>query len=163
MLEGLLHLKECADCQKCCRFDGYDIWEMPVLSRENIGNIRNILPDVAFLEKQQNVYVFRLEHRETDDMFPCPALDAATGCLLGKSKPFDCQIFPFHIMQLQNQNIITLSPLCDIMMQKSIRQLLDFLRDGVAAQLFAYARQYPYVIRTYDTDYPILLWEHENL
>ena len=162
MLTKLLSRETCADCQLCCVFDRYDIWETPVLSPEIREKAAALLPDAEFIRKGEESYLFRIRELDHEDLFACPLLDQSTGCMLGEEKPFDCQIWPFRIMELDGRQTITIAPICQAMTALSIGTLLDFLRESLAETIFSYAQQHPDVIKPYDTMYPILLWKNEQ-
>ncbi len=162
MLTKLLSRETCADCQLCCVFDRYDIWETPVLSPEIREKAAALLPDAEFIRKGEESYLFRIRELDHEDLFACPLLDQSIGCMLGEEKPFDCQIWPFRIMELDGRQAITIAPICQAMTALSIGTLLDFLRESLAETIFSYAQQHPDVIKPYDTMYPILLWKNEQ-
>ncbi len=165
MLTKLLSRAECAACKECCVFSLYDIWEQPALSPENYQKARLLLPDAEFIHKGQESFLFRI--RETNsiphsDLFLCPLLDTEKGCLLGTEKPFECRIYPFQVTELNGRLAITLSPLCEVMLQKPVGTLLEVLKTELAEKIFSYAEQHPDIIRSYDDRNPVLLWKSQN-
>ena len=160
MLTKLLSRCTCAECQQCCIFDSYDIWNTPVLVPEIRNKIRQILPEMEFISTGTESYLFKI-HTEAES-FSCPLLSTEQGCLLGEDKPFDCQIFPLRMMHLDSSIVIAVSPLCDAVMQHSMKTLLNFLKQELAETLFAYAEQHPDVIHVYDPFYPVLLWKPQK-
>ena len=162
MLTRLLSRETCAKCRLCCVFDHYDVWETPVLSQEIKNNAEKILPDAEFVSKGTRSYLFRIREFDEDDLFRCPLLDQSKGCMLGTEKPFDCQIWPFRIMELDGRQAITIAPICDAMMAQPIGNLLSFLKEGLAETIFDYAAENPDVVKTYDSMYPVLLWKDKN-
>lgn len=160
MLTKLLSRATCADCQLCCVFDRYDVWETPILSEEIRQKAEELLPDAEFIRKGKESYLFRIRELDEDDLFRCPLLDPAKGCMMGTEKPFDCKIWPFRIMELGGRQAITIAPICDAMTAQPIGILLDFLKEGLADTIFEYAAQHPDVVKPYDEMYPILLWKH---
>lgn len=162
MLTKLLSRETCADCRLCCVFDHYDVWETPVLSQELRDKAEELLPHAEFVSKGECSYLFRIRAFDEDDLFRCPLLDQSKGCMLGTEKPFDCQIWPFRIMELDGRQAITIAPICDAMMAQPIGTLLSFLKEGLADTIFAYAAENPDVVKPYDPMYPVLLWKPEN-
>lgn len=159
MLTKLLQRETCADCRLCCIFDRYDVWETPIISTELRERILKMLPDAEFVSKGQESYIFRVRELDENDLFTCPLLDPAKGCRLGTDKPFDCQIWPFRIMDVNGRRAITMAPICDAMTALPLRTLLDFLKQELAETIFAYAAAHPDVVQPYDDLYPILYWE----
>ena len=162
MLTKLLSRATCAECQLCCVFDGYSIWETPVISPEIRQKIESILPDVEFISKGNESYIFRIRELDENDLFACPLLDPAKGCLLGTEKPFDCQIYPFQVTEVGNRQAIILSTLCEAVAKENVCTLLNFLKEGIAEKIFSYAKQHPDVIRPYDFRSPVLFWKPET-
>lgn len=162
MLKHLLHPDVCAQCRQCCIFSNYDVWDLPVLSGDVRELCRTLLPELEFLSKGKESYLFRIRQTSPDGLFFCPVLDPGHGCRLGDQKPFDCQIFPFQIVAIQNRHAIILSRLCDPMMDMPVRKLTDFLEQGLAQKIFSYAREHPDVIRYYDGHSPVLFWEQDK-
>ncbi len=163
MLTKLLSRETCAKCQLCCVFDRYDVWETPVLSDEVRKKAEKLLPDAEFVSKGKCSHLFRIRELDEDDLFRCPLLDPAKGCMLGTEKPFDCQIWPFRIMELDGRQAITIAPICEAMMTQPIGTLLSFLKEGLADTIFDYAEAHPDVVKPYDPMYPILLWKHPEI
>ncbi|MDE6730846.1 MAG: hypothetical protein K2J71_08765 [Oscillospiraceae bacterium] len=162
MLKKLLTQNTCAKCRQCCIFSNYDIWDLPVLSGAVREQCRTILPELEFISKGTESYLFRIRKTNPDGLFACPVLDPESGCLLGDQKPFDCQIFPFQIVTIQNRHAIVLSRLCDAMMNTPVRKLTDFLEQELAEKIFSYAQEHPDVIRYYDGHSPVLFWQEDQ-
>ncbi len=159
MLTKLLSAATCATCQKCCIFESYDIWNTPVLLPEDRKKASIFLPDAEFISISTEAWKFRIDLKEQQEEFQCPLLDPDKGCLLGEEKPFDCQIWPFRLTELEGRQAITMASYCEAMAAHSLQTLLAFLRAGAGDQMFAYAEQHPAVIHPYDDLYPVLLWK----
>ncbi len=162
MLTKLLKRETCAECRLCCVFDSSDIWETPVISEEVRHRIENILPEVEFLSKGEKSYLFRIRHLDEGDLFYCPIL-TDTGCRLGTEKPFDCQIWPYRVMEVEGKIAITIAPICEAMMRVSLGELTGLLKESLADVIFRYAQDNPDIIKPYDPMYPILLWKREEV
>lgn len=162
MLTKLLSRETCAKCRLCCIFDRYDVWETPVLSEDVRRKAEKLLPHAEFVPKGVSSYLFRIRELDENDLFRCPLLDPEKGCMLGTEKPFDCQIWPYRIMELDGRQAITIAPICDAMMAQPIGLLLSFLKEGLADTIFEYAELHPDVVKSYDSMYPVLLWKDKN-
>ena len=90
----------------------------------------------------------------------CPAL-SENGCILGDEKPFDCRIWPFRVMELDGCRIIAVSSLCIDVHSQSHDSLRAFLKEGLAAEIFAYADKFPEAVHEYYDNYSVLLFENE--
>ncbi len=163
MLTKLLSRETCAKCRLCCIFDRYDVWETPVLDQEIRQKAEALIPGVEFISKGRESYLFRVRELDENDLFTCPLLDPAKGCMLGTEKPFDCRIWPFRIMDVAGRQAITIAPICDAMMQQPIGTLLQFLKEELADYIFEYADFHPDVVQPYDELYPILLWKPQQI
>ncbi|MDE6004942.1 MAG: hypothetical protein K2G88_06105 [Oscillospiraceae bacterium] len=162
MLTKLLSRNTCAECKLCCIFSRYDILETPVLSPEIRKKCEQLLPEIKFISKGKESYLFRMNLTEQQDLFSCPLLNSETGCILGTEKPFDCQIWPFQITKINHQEAIIISTLCESMMQQPIGVLIDFLKQDLAEKIFSYAEQNPDIIRPYDNRSPVLVLKQEK-
>lgn len=157
MLRKILSPESCAECRLCCVFDSSDIWEIPVFSSETAGIIREALPDTEFI-RHGGGYILKTEKLAGNELFTCPAL-TDKGCMLGDSKPFDCRIWPFRIMEIGGRRAITVASLCSEIYNRPLSQLVEFLRDGLADEIFSYAAENPEIVKPYDSGYPVLLFE----
>lgn len=157
MLKKILDGKSCAECRLCCIFDRYDIWETPVFTEEIKNKIQERLPQAQFLPKDGG-YIFKVEEFDEEGLFSCPAL-TEKGCFLGDEKPFDCRIWPYRIMNVGGRRAITIASICDELYNRPLSQLLEFLKEDLAEQIFEYAQKHPEIVKPYDESYPVLLFE----
>lgn len=157
MLKKILSPKSCAECRLCCVFDSSDIWEIPVFSGETAGIIRKALPDTEFIPSGSG-YILKTEKLSGGELFTCPAL-TENGCMLGDSKPFDCRIWPFRIMEIGGRRAITVASICSEIYNRPLSQLVEFLKEGTADMIFSYADEHPEIVKQYDEGYPVLLFE----
>ena len=160
MLKEFLKRDVCSNCKTCCSFDGYELLETPYITPQIADKMISIKNDIKLLS--QNTY-YRLkitkEDLNEDGLFLCPMLDIDKGCLLGDEKPFECSIFPFKIMYFKGERVITISKLCKELYSRSLKELVDFLKKGLAHEIFNYAYMYPQIITKYDDMNIILITE----
>lgn len=157
MIKKILDGKTCAECRLCCIFDRYDVWETPVFdekTKKKLESIRN-----AEFIKKDGGYIFKVEKFDENGLFTCPALDSESGCILKDEKPFDCRIWPYRIMKVGSKRAITIANICDAMYKKPLSELVDFLKSGLASDIFRYADIHPEIVKPYDNSYPVLLIE----
>lgn len=157
MLKKILESSSCAKCQTCCIFDQYDVWETPVFTPEICKKILQYKPNTKFISKD-NGYIFRVEEFSNEGLFSCPAL-TENGCILGDEKPFDCRIWPYRIMNVFGKRAITIASICDELYNRPLSQLVGFLKDGLAEEIFKYADIHPEIVKPYYDGYPVLLFE----
>ncbi len=160
MLKKILSPKSCAECRLCCIFDSSDIWEMPVFSGETAEILRKSLPDTEFIPCGSG-YILRTKEISGTEIISCPAL-TEKGCMLGDSKPFDCRIWPFRIMEIGGRRAITVASICSEIYNRPLSQLVEFLREGTADAIFSYADEHPEIVKPYDEGYPVLLFERKD-
>ncbi len=155
MLKNILKGSDCASCRICCIFDKYDIWETPLLDDELKAAVSERFPDAAFVSKDGG-WIFRMNEDE-DGLYRCPMLDPDSGCLLGDSKPFDCKIWPYRIMELGGKRVISIASICPTMYAKPLSELCGELdKNGLAEKIAAYADSHPGAVKPYENGYPIL-------
>ena len=158
MLKNILSKESCAQCQLCCIFDKYDIWETPVVSDELYEKIKNEYPETEFIEKSGGERIFKCN--PDGELFNCPMLDKSTGCKLGDEKPFDCRIWPYRIMEFGGKRVITIASICPEMYNKPLSQLVAELEEnGLAEKIWNEANRHPEIVKPYQKGYPILLTE----
>ncbi len=163
MLTKILSGKSCAACRVCCVFDRDDVWEMPLVSEQLKEYIeKEKIVDTDFVPAGKE-YRFSVEFEENEELVNCPAL-TDTGCALGKNKPFDCSIWPFRLMRIdENLCGITVSPVCGTVSALSVSSLSDFVNNHrydngktLLEIITAYATEHPDIIKPYIENYPIL-------
>lgn len=157
MLSKLLSKEECAKCRICCSFDSTDLWETPVVSAKLRDRILDDYPEMRFVEKGES-YLFRMDKEPDEDLYYCSVLDRKKGCVLGDEKPFDCRIWPFRVMEFNGQWVITLSPVCPVMIKKPLDEVSALAKE-LAPIIFAEADKNPDIVKKYLPNYPILVTE----
>lgn len=160
MLKKILKGSSCASCRLCCIFDRYDIWETPVFTSEIRDRILSAKPETEFVPKDGG-YIFMVEKFSDEGLFSCPAL-TENGCMLGDDKPFDCRIWPYRIMEISGRRAITIASICDELYNRPLSQLVEFLKCGLADEIFRYADTHSEIVKPYYEGYPVLLFEKKN-
>ena len=159
MIKKILKGSSCAACRMCCIFDRYDVWETPLFEENTMNKVKSAVPDAEFARKGGG-YVLNVGKMTGDELFSCPAL-AENGCILGDEKPFDCRIWPFRVMELDGCRVIAVSSLCDEVHGQSHDFLRTFLKEGLAAEIFAYANKFPESVHRFYDNYTVLLSEND--
>lgn len=154
MLKEILNKSTCAECRMCCIFDRYDIWETPVFNEETKNKVLEFNPCAEFA-KVGDSYMLNAGKLAEGDLFTCPAL-TENGCILGDEKPFDCQIYPFRIMEQDGRRVIAVSTLCEAVHNQSHEKLKNFLDNGLAEKIFAYADKNPQTVKPYYDNYTVI-------
>ena len=155
MLEKILTEKNCADCSLCCAFLESEIWEVPIID----DDFARLIEEKYDLNAEYEFTLpsarrFKASYSK-DGLCRCPAL-SETGCKLGSDRPFDCKIWPFRAMKLGEFTVITVSPLCEKVNEKSIAELSEFLNSGLAGAIEERTKKYPEQVKDYVRDYVIL-------
>ncbi|MCH5325077.1 MAG: hypothetical protein J1E39_07650 [Eubacterium sp.] len=157
MLKKILSPSSCAQCRVCCVFDREDVWEIPTVSDELKEYILNNIDSAAVFDEKDGKRTFHMTFTDGEELSNCPML-TERGCMLGDNKPFDCRVWPFRIMRLDDKLLgITVSPVCETVSAMPLARLSEFLLgDGLADKMFAYAKENPYIIKPYIENYPVL-------
>ncbi len=158
MLKKILDGKSCAECRLCCVFDRYDVWETPVFTDEIKKKILEKNPHTEFIRKEGG-WIFKADEFDDEGLFSCPAL-TPKGCMLGDEKPFDCRIWPYRIMEIGGRRAITIASICDELYNRPLSQLVEFLKEGLADDIFAYADAHPEIVKPYFEGYPVLMLDN---
>ena len=159
MLKKILEGKSCAECRLCCVFDRYDVWETPVFTDEIKEKILEKNPNTEFTPKDGG-WIFKVNEFDAEGLFSCPAL-TPTGCMLGDEKPFDCRIWPYRIMEVGGRRAITIASICDELYNRPLSQLVEFLKEGLADDIFSYADAHPEIVKPYFEGYPVLIFDNK--
>lgn len=155
MLSKILSKEECAKCRICCCFDSSDIWEAPVITKSKADEIlENYNETQRFLENGDS-FIFDMEKEPDEDLYYCSMLDRENGCVMKDSKPFDCRIWPFRVMDLNGTLVLTLSPVCPVVKTRALEELCDFATE-LAPVVFKQAKAEPVIVKPYINGYPIL-------
>ncbi len=158
MLERLLSKADCAACRLCCKFDSYDLWQTPVIYKTLASRIlQEYSPRMEFVKRGEH-FLIKMEKEQGADVYLCPLLDEDKGCIMGDDKPFDCEIWPFMIMELCGRKVLTLSPACPVVNSKKFDDVC-ISAQAAAAEAFAMADEHPELVRPYLDDHPILAVE----
>ena len=157
MLKKILSGEACAKCRLCCIFDRYDVWETPVFDEATVKRITAERPEAGFVRKDGG-FISKIGPLDDEQLFSCPAL-TPNGCMLGDDKPFDCRIWPYRIMEVGRRRAITIASICDELYNRPLSQLVGFLKEGLAEEIFRYADAHPEIVKPYYEGYPVLMFE----
>lgn len=161
MLSKILSREECAKCRLCCSFDSYDLWETPYIPAQLASRIlQEFKPDQEFIKKEDH-FLLKMQKEPDMDLYYCSLLDPDKGCILEDNKPFDCQIWPFRIMALNDTRVITLSPVCPVVQTRPLCDIQAVAKE-IAPEIFAYADENPAAVKPYLEGYPIMVVEEKK-
>ena len=161
MLEHILSKEECAACRLCCKFDSYDLWQTPVISQSLASRIlQEYSPEIRFIRRDEH-FLMKMTREPEADLYYCPLLDHERGCIMGDDKPFDCEIFPFRVMNLNGTLVLTLSPECPVVNSKCFDDVCKAALE-TAGYAFECAHDSPELVKPYIEHYPILAVEESR-
>lgn len=152
MLKEILSPNSCKSCRMCCVFDRDDVWEIPVFSNEKRTALFEEMPEAAIKPVNGGGFVFEMEFDE-EGLAYCPAL-SENGCTLKESKPFDCKIWPFRVMERGGELFLTLAPLCEAVNGLDEAVLGQFAQK-LAPAVFDEAEKNPSIVKPYVDGYKI--------
>ena len=84
-----------------------------------------------------------------DEEAPCPFLNKANGCCLPPElKPFDCSIWPFRAVRVnQNKLSVVLTPTCPAINKVPREKIIELLNSGLRKTILEYAQSNPDIIK----------------
>lgn len=154
MLEELLTYNDCKKCKLCCLFEEDELIDAPTFTEEEKENvIKNINSSIEFIKKN-NIYQIVLNKRE-DGLYECPLL-TKTGCILGSSKPFDCESWPLYVMKYNDDYVITVSNDCPIITKIDSTKIYNFIQKKFLTIAINIIKKYPDMITEYNRDLKII-------
>ena len=111
MLKSILSKETCANCKVCCNYSPEALWDIPGFTLEEYQNVIKKFPEYASKSYcKNNLYYFEMNKLHSKK-YLCPFLNDC-GCTLGDLKPFKCAIWPFYIVNYENQVYLALSNVC---------------------------------------------------
>lgn len=156
MLGGLLSREECAGCRQCCSFEGYSLWDTPLIPPELKEEILSLRPQQEFVSREE-CSILKMQQAE-GGLYVCPLLDSERGCILGDGKPFDCRIFPFRVMELEGRRVIALSPDCPVVAQRPMQAIMEKAQE-LEGYIFAEADKHPEYVKPYRRGFVVVAVE----
>lgn len=154
MLKEILSPNSCKSCRMCCVFDRDDVWEIPVFSDEKRAALTKEMPEAALKQVSDSGWVFEMKFDEKELAY-CPAL-SESGCTLKESKPFDCKIWPFRVMERGGELFLTLAPLCGAVNGLD-EAVLEQFAQRLAPTAFDEAEKNPSIVKPYVDGYKIFV------
>lgn len=106
-LKQLIPSSICLHCQICCRFpEKNTVWQ-PRLSRIETAAFKNKRLLAAKIKQGA------VELKKIGGVFCCSFFNAKkNSCRIYKIRPFDCQLYPFVLIDLQDKIILAAHQLC---------------------------------------------------
>ncbi len=153
MLSSILKKSDCASCKFCCSFRRQSLWETPVFSKEVAEQLQKLFPKAHFKAVGKSSVTIDLsmlyKTNNSEEEVPCPFLDLSEGCLLPPElKPFDCSIWPFRAVQVDDNNVsVALTPTCPSINKVPREKILELLDSGLRDKILKYAEMYPDIIK----------------
>jgi Fe-S-cluster containining protein len=148
-----LKKSDCASCKFCCSFRRQSLWETPVFSKEVAEQLKAAFPDAKFRRVGKSSMTIDLEKlyktNNPEEEVPCPFLDSKKGCCLPPDlKPFDCSIWPFRAVRINQEKVsVALTPTCPSVNKVPREKIMELLNDGLGKKILDYARENPDIIK----------------
>lgn len=162
MLSAILKKSDCASCKFCCSFRRQSLWETPLFSKEIAQKLGEAFPEAKFRPVGKSSMTIDLEKlyktNNPEEEVPCPFLDSKNGCCLPPDlKPFDCSIWPFRAVRVNEDTIsVALTPTCPSVNKVPREKIMEFLNDGLGKKILDYARENPDIIKEYSEFFLVL-------
>ncbi|MFH1284102.1 MAG: hypothetical protein ABIH78_00745 [Candidatus Peregrinibacteria bacterium] len=148
----ILASEDCFNCRKCCKYEPDELMDAPMFTEEQrlraetefrVKNLR--------FEQRGKLWQVVLDDIPRSDKKICPFFDADTAhCLVHDYEIFDCLTWPFYIMRVDRKVMITLSPDCPIVIERSqIEDLKRYAKERIGPRTLEKARQHPDLITEY--------------
>ena len=153
MLSAILKKSDCASCKFCCSFRRQSLWETPVFSKEVAEQLKVAFPDAKFRRVGKSSVTIDLEKlyktNNPEEEVPCPFLDSKNGCCLPPDlKPFDCSIWPFRAVRIDQEKVcVALTPTCPSINKVPREKIIEFLKAGLGEKILKYAELNPDIIK----------------
>lgn len=153
MLSSILKKSDCASCKFCCSFRRQSLWETPVFSKAVAEELHKLYPAAQFRPVGKSSMTIELSHlyktNNPDEEVPCPFLDSKNGCCLPpKLKPFDCSIWPFRAVRVnQNEIKVLLTPTCPTINKVPREKIIALLKQGLGQKILEFAASNPDIIK----------------
>lgn len=155
MIFEIVTKNDCAKCKKCCQFDISNLADVPRFSKKLASYIKErIDSSIVFTDK---VDFFTVELKKiSESKYLCPFLDTDKGCRLADSRPLDCKLFPFYLMEYNGAIMISLSKDCPTVMSKSLSVLYGYHENEIDNYARALLKSDDFILEPYHSDAIIL-------
>lgn len=162
MLTKILSKETCKKCKFCCNFKRESLWESPLFSSAQKESLEEKYPQAKFKANGGCSFTIDLDSayktEQGEEEAACWFLNAENGCSLANGdKPFDCAIWPFRLMKKENDLVIALTPTCPAVNKIPLDTLKKFVGKNLAAKIFEYGRQNPFIIKEYKDGFPVII------
>ena len=153
MLSSILKKSDCASCKFCCSFRRQSLWETPVFSKVLAKKLTSLFPKAHFRPVGKSSMTIDLsmlyKTNNPDEEVPCPFLDTKNGCCLPPVlKPFDCSIWPFRAVRVnQNKIKVMLTPTCPTINKVPREKIIALLQQGLGQKILEQAALNPDMIK----------------
>ena len=153
MLSSILKKSDCTTCKFCCSFRHQSLWETPVFSKDIAEKLQTLYPTAHFRPVGKSSMTIDLsmlyKTNNSDEEVPCPFLDSKNGCRLPPElKPFDCSIWPFRAVRVnQNEIKVMLTPTCPTINKVPREKIISLLQQGLGQKILEQAALNPDMIK----------------
>lgn len=148
----VLNSDDCFECRRCCRFDPEELDDAPMFTKEqHAATVDRFGLDFARFEVRGSVFRVILEDIPGSEKKICPFYEIDTAaCRVFDLKLFDCYTWPFYIMNMDGELVITLSPDCPVVLTRTdLGTLVRYAKETLGPQMLEVAQQYPDLVTIY--------------
>lgn len=148
---SVLTSDDCFQCQRCCRFDPDEFVDAPLFTSEQRTRAEQEFGAEActFMPRGEMWQVVLREIPGSQKRM-CPFYEESTArCKVYAYGVFDCDTWPFYIMQRQGRLVLTLSRDCPVIDARDAEALRSYAHHHVAPQMLAAAARHPELVAAY--------------
>jgi len=162
MISEIITKKDCAKCKKCCQFESGKFDDVPRFSKRLTSQIKNKFGNRIVFTNKTDFYNVKLQ-KISESKYQCPFLDIEKGCQLSDSRPFDCKIFPFYLMNYKGDTVISISKDCPVIMEKKLSLLYNYFENTINHYISNLLKDGDFIVEPYHSDAIILKILNNNI
>ena len=133
-----------------------------MFSKETASELQKLFPKAQFKPAGKQSMTIELSNQyktnDPQEEVPCPFLDKTNGCSLPPElKPFDCSIWPFRAVRInQNEIKVALTPTCPAVNKVAREKIIALLQEGLEKKILDYAASNPDIIKENSSFFEVL-------
>lgn len=142
---------DCFQCRRCCRFTPDEFIDAPLFTddQRHLAEAELAGEEVEFVPRG-GMWQVVLREIPGSESRVCPFYEERMGrCRVYTYGIFDCDTWPFYVMERDGRLLLTLSRDCPVVGAQDVERLRTYARHCVAPQMLAITTLHPELIATY--------------